>query len=206
MSLLINPYVYVDDSTLAEDTFTRANGLGLGNLESGQAWAGDAAAFSIASNRCQLPATPGFSFALFDLGVADFDMTFDIIPSALSGNDVVLVGRWTDVSNHLIFNFSKEVGGWVSRAFEKFGGGSYSGVTTLANPPTGIGNTFDPFRVRLKCDGSTGEVFMTSHADLSTWISQGTWSINGGLTGTMIGVGGNSSGSCQVDNLLVVAP
>lgn len=209
MSLLINPYRYATGAAaLVSDTFTRADGVGLGNAETGQAWGTDASTFRIVSNTARQSLTPGssYQFATINPGTADVDVVVHATPSNLSGNDFGVVVRFTDTDNHVLFDVTKLGGGWLCRVFEKVAGGAYSGVTTLQSPPAGLDNTFDPFRMRVVVNGTAGEAFLSAMADpLGAWNSMGTWTVNAALTANTVGLAPSESQQVAFDNFTVTA-
>lgn len=207
MSLLINPYAF-GGGPLIFDSFDRAdNSSSLGTADIGGAWGGEANLWRIVSNSAkeQSGQGPVYTIPTIDAGTPDVDITVHVVPSNATPNDFGLIARFTDSSNHLIFDVTKLGGGWLCRAFEKIGGGGYSGVTTLQSPPAGLDNTFDPFRLRLVTNGTAGEIFLTSMADPDgAWNSMGTWTINGALTGTKVGMAANQADGVAWDDFRVV--
>lgn len=207
--VLLDPYRYASaGGPLVSDTFDRANGTGLGTADTGQSWGGNASTWRIVSNQAIETLVPavGYEFATIDPGTANVDITVSATPNAGSGNDFGLVARFTDTSNHILFDVTKDAGGWLCRAFEKVGGGSYTGVTTLQNPPAGLNNTYDPFSIRLVVNGTAGEVFLTSMADpFGAWTSMGTWTINGALTANTVAMAAAESQAVAWNNFQVVA-
>jgi hypothetical protein len=191
---------------LVSDTFTRANGAGLGNADTGQAWNENGTAWIINANAAHPPNVVGFRFATINPAAADVDIRVTIDPSNAGGIDLGVIARWADANNHILFNITQSAGVWLCRAFEKVGGGGYSGVTTLQNPVPGLGAAdYSPFRARIRTAGTAGEVFLTSQADLNTWVSMGTWTINAALTGTVAGFAGSDSNANAFDDLTIAA-
>jgi hypothetical protein len=192
---------------LVSDTFTRANATGIGSAETGEVWGGSAATWRIVSNAVRMTAAPapGYEFIYADSGATNVTITMKVIPSNLSGNDVGIVGRWTDNLNHILFDLTKTGGGWLCRAFEMVAGVGYTGVTTLQNPVAQLVNNYDPFYAKMTVVGTAGEVFLTDQVDFNTWYSQGTWTVSAGLTGTNAGIAANQSDAVSFDDFLVVA-
>lgn len=190
-------------TTLVTDDFARADGTGLGTATTGQTWAGDAASWTIVSQRAKRPSAAGYSAAVIDANATAVEVTVTVYPDT-GADDLGLMARYVDSGNHILFDLSMSGGTWVCRAFEKVGGGSYTGVTTLVNPMPGLSASASPFKIRIRCLGSAGEVFATTQADLTTFASMGTWTINSGLlAGTLHGFTANDTPAAAFDDLAI---
>lgn len=194
-------------TVVASDDFSRADAATLGTSDSGDTWVEDPSPWSIASNVAHGPALSGYRWAVIDVGEADAEVTLTMIPSPSASNDCAVIVRYGDSGNHILFNVVCIAGAWLCRVFQKVGGGGYTGLTTLQNPPTMLGNSnFNPFRARLVCTGTDGEAFLTDQTDLNTFISVGTWSgADAGLTATRHGMAASDSSLSGFDGFSIDA-
>jgi hypothetical protein len=188
VSLLINPYRYASGggAALPSDDFNRADGA-LGTSSSGHAWTHSG--WTVASNKCKPPTSGGLVYATVDAGVANVTVAVTVDPAVAP--DLGLVARY------IVY----ETDHWLCRVFQKVGGGSFAGLTTLVNPIVTLGSDNDtPFTAALTVSGSGGEAFING-------VSQGTFTgvDSGLLSATSHGLAANDIVSSTFDNFAITA-
>lgn len=192
---------------LVSDTFTRADGA-LGTTETGQTWLYSDAAYSVVSNQAASGAGSGYQMALVNAGQADVDLSFTFDPVTSDPNDCGAIARYIDLGNHLLLDFTYLSGRWLSRLFQKLGGGGYIGLSALVDPIVPLGSDSSaPFRVRLIVDGDSGSFYVTSQADLATWVQIGTFTgMDASLwTPTIHGMAMNNGAGVRFDSFAISA-
>jgi hypothetical protein len=184
-------------TTIASDSFNRANATTLGTADTGGSWHEQFATdWQITSNTATFHGTSGWSCAyLTALGQADMTVQADF--NYGSGVDYGLIARVTDQDNLLFLDLSVSGANLVGNIFRRVGG-SFTGIGTLftVTAPTPGMHT-----AKLVCAGST----ITAYVDgvVQTTASDTTQS----GTGAGISNNGNDPGHIETfDNFLVTHP
>jgi hypothetical protein len=145
----------------ASDDFNRANAATLNTSSSGHTWAVTAGTWNVASNQGHPPlALTDYRAATLDGGLVDatIECTFNA-PVGLNF-DGGLVGRFVDINNFIFLDISLVGSSFLTRTFQRVGG-SFSGLTSLVNPVSGI-VPGTPFTAKMVLTGSSGESFINN--------------------------------------------
>lgn len=164
-------------SSGASDTFDRANASTLGTSSSGHTWSTTAGTWTIASNKGHPPlGLSAYTAATLDDGVTA-NATIQVTLTSGSGLDFDggPIGHFIDINNFVFMDISRTGSTqYLTRTFQRVGG-SFTGLTTLVNPVSGI-TQGTPFVAKLVLSGSGGESFING-------VSMGTFS---GVDGSLL--------------------
>ena len=192
-------------TTLASDDFNRADTAAgtLGTALVGGTWALPDSGLRILSNSVQHVSSGGGSYHVATLNTGSGDGTVSAVftPPA-GGSDFGLILRYGDFANYTMVDFSGGGTSWVSRTFEKVGGGSFAGVTSLVNL-TGI-TPGSPVTFKAVMNGANIEVFYnTGSGDTSLGSFTSNVALRTNVNHGIMFESGQSLGS--IDDFLVVS-
>jgi hypothetical protein len=152
-------------STLAADTFNRADSTGLGTSSGGQTWTAIGGVFDVSSNQAKISSYGGPTsggLAVIDCGAGDVTITCDFPVVASTPG---LVGRYVDTSNFIRFG--------TSSAIIKVAGTDTSLGTYSSNLVTGdtLAVVLSGSSITVKRNGTT--VLSASNSNLTTATKHG---------------------------------
>jgi streptogramin lyase len=157
-------------TTLAQDTFMRANQTHWGTATAGQSWGGDANsqnAFAIASNSGQVTNGGSVYNAVLGPSATNAEVLFSGSLSSLSNTNFGAVLRWTDANNWYkayIDGTSLQVQKKVAGSTTMLGTASFSAVAA----------TSYSMRFRVVGTSLSAKVWATSGSEPSTWMVTAT--------------------------------
>jgi hypothetical protein len=145
------------------DNFNRADAASLG-----APWSYSGANWAIVSNKARPPAgLTDYDAAVVNASLVDCTVQVTINAPVGLNFDGGLVARYVDINNFIFMDISLAGSSFLTRTFQRVGG-SFSGLTSLVNPVSGIAPG-TPFTAKMVLSGSTGESFINN-------VSMGTFS------------------------------
>lgn len=176
-------------STLASDSFNRANGA-LGTADSGQVWQTNTANFIVSSNKGSVNALDDTQFAYIDVGQSNVSVSLDFSQTSTLGNCPKLFFRGIDYKNAYVIY-------WVSSGWQLYK--LVNGVPTSLSSSTIVGGPTSTNTVTAKaiCNGNSLSWYL--NGTLVATITDNTY------TGTKYGWGSQRVNGLA-DNFLVTTP
>ncbi|MBA2395544.1 MAG: hypothetical protein H0V70_22665 [Ktedonobacteraceae bacterium] len=179
-------------TTLAQDTFMRANQNLWGKASDGQTWGGDAntqAAFSIHNNVGQIANGTGPSNAVLGPSATDAEVLFTGSMSSFTNNNLGAVLRWKDANNW----YKAYISG-TSLVIQAKVNGTATTLTQAAFAATA--NTAYSLRFRIVGTTLSAKAWATTAPEPTTWTATTTsTALTSGQCGLRIQVLGSTSAS-----------
>ncbi len=188
-------------TTLAQDTFQRANQTHWGTASDGQSWGGDAnsqSTFAIASNTGQVTNGGSIYNAVLGPAAGDAEVLFSGSLSSFSGTNYGAVVRWTDTNNWYKVYIDGQ-----NLVVQKKVAGSTTVLGTASFPATA--GTSYTMRFRVVGSSLYAKVWATSGTEPSTWMVTATdSSLSSGFCGLRMQM--SSSAVLKITSFLATTP